>query len=257
MKEQTVDNIKKFVASFASEITTVPYTIEDLKKAFPFHSIFFPDEALISFKQQRSVVTKMGMILYPKVAEIIARDQHKEVHLDHELTGEMDAAKIEIIDRMINELRAGRRTPDFHKETQEIVNARSGEKRKIRVIADLFVGDFKEGPLFLEIKSPLPNLDVCAESKKKMLLFRAFFENKNPQAFFAFPYNPFVHKADYKHPFTKRIMDIDNEVLVGEEMWDKLGGKGAYQELLKIIDEVKEELKQGPAQTRLKNARDK
>jgi len=244
MNEQTANKIKEFMISFASQVTVVPYTIEELKKAFPFHSIFFPDEALISFKQQRSVVTKMGMILYPKVAELIAKDQHQEVYLDRELAGEIDAAKVEVIDKLIYELRIGKRTPRFHNETQEIAYAREGGKREIRIIADFFVGDFKEGPLFLEIKSPLPNLDVCAESKKKMLLFRALFENKNPQAFFAFPYNPFVHKADYNHPFTKRIMDMENEVLIGGEMWDKLGGNGTYQELLKIIDDVKEELRQ-------------
>jgi hypothetical protein len=38
-------------------------------------------------------------------------------------------------------------------------------------------------------------------------------------------------------------MDIEREVLIGEEMWDKIGGKGTFDELLKILEEVKEELK--------------
>jgi hypothetical protein len=38
-------------------------------------------------------------------------------------------------------------------------------------------------------------------------------------------------------------MDIEREVLIGEEMWDKIGGKGTFDKLLKILEEVKEELR--------------
>lgn len=231
------------MVDFASEITKVPFTVEELKKAFPFHTIFFPEEALISFKQQRSIVTKMGMTLYPKIAEIIAGDQYREVHHDYEIVGELEAAKVNEIDGIINNLRAGRMNPNFDREMQSILSASGGRKQKVRIIADLFVGDFKPGPLFLEIKSPRPNLDVCAESKKKMLFFRALFADRNPQAFLAFSYNPFVHRERYKHSFTKRIMDMHREVLIGEEMWDKLGGEGTYNELLDIIEEAKKEIR--------------
>jgi hypothetical protein len=243
MKRETREKIKNFIIDFASEITKVPFTIEELKKAFPFHTIFFPEEALISFKQQRSIVTKMGMTLYPKIAEIVAKDQYHEVHLDHEIVAEIDVAKVNVIDRIINDLRAGRIEPNFNKENQRILTVAGGGKRKIRIIADLFVGDFKPGPLFMEIKSPRPNLDVCAESKKKMLFFRAVFVNKEPEAFLAFPYNPFIYRENYRHGFTKRIMDMRKEVLIGEEMWNKLGGAGTYNELLNIIEEAKKEIK--------------
>jgi hypothetical protein len=31
--------------------------------------------------------------------------------------------------------------------------------------------------------------------------------------------------------------------LIGEEMWDKLGGEGTYEEILDIVEEIKRELK--------------
>lgn len=244
MKEETRTAVKNFILEFAKKIRSIPFTVEELKKAFPFHTIFFPDDALISFKQQRTLVTKMGMQLYPKVAEIIAKDKYKEVHSDHEIECNLDIAKVNVIDKIINELREGKRKPSFDREMQELLTVtEKGETRNIRIIADLFVGDFKPGPLFFEIKSPRPNLDVCAESKKKMLFFRAIFIDKNPQAFLAFSYNPFIYRKDYRHNFTKQIMDLDKEVLIGEEMWDKLGGHGTYEELLKIIEEIREELR--------------
>jgi len=243
MKESTRIEVKEVIMNFAQRRREVPYTIEELKRAFPFHKIFFPDDALISFKQQRGLVTSMGMTLYPKVAKIIAEDRYNIVHRNHEIIRELDVAKVSVIDKIINDLREGRRRPNFDKETQEISTTRNrGKTQTVRVIADLFVGDFKSGPLFLEIKSPRPNLDVCAESKKKMLFFRALLADKNPEAFFAFPYNPFIYREEYRHNFTKRIMDMDKEVLMGEEMWNKLGGRGTYEELLSITEEVREEL---------------
>jgi len=238
MKPETRNKLKETILSFVQSIVEVPYSIEELKRAYPFHALLFPGEAIKTFKKQRTVVTKMGQQLIPQLAEIIAKDIYVKVYRNYEIIGKLDSAKIDVIDKIINELRMGRRKPNHQKEIQEILAVRSGKVREVRVIADLFVGDFKPGPLFFEIKSPLPNLDVCAESKKKMLLFQALFENRNPQAYFALYYNPYFPEK-YRHPFTSRIMDLENEVLIGEEMWDKLGGKGTYEELLNIIEEVK------------------
>ncbi|MBS7631871.1 TdeIII family type II restriction endonuclease [Candidatus Bathyarchaeota archaeon] len=243
MKPETRDELKKVLLSFVKGIIEVPYSIEELKKAYPFHSLLFPDEAIKTFKKQRAIVTKMGKKLIPQLAEIIAKDQYGMVHQDYKIAGRLDVAKINAIDRIVNELRMGKRSPDHQKEIQEILSKSSARTREVRVIADLFVGDFKQGPLFLEIKSPLPNLDVCAESKKKMLLFQALFMNKNPQAFLGLYYNPYFPN-EYNHSFTKRIMDLKREVLIGEEMWNMLGGKGTYDELLNVVEEVRNTLRQ-------------
>ncbi|MCR6691991.1 MAG: TdeIII family type II restriction endonuclease [archaeon YNP-LCB-003-016] len=237
MKPETREMLKDTLLSFVRSVIEVPYDVEELKRAYPFHALIFPGEALKAFKKQRSIVTRMGRQLIPKLAEIVARDRYVDVHRDYEIVGWIDAAKMEVIDGIVNELRMGRRKPNHLREVEEIIAAKGGEKREVRIIADLFVGDFKTGPLYLEIKSPLPNLDVCAESKRKMLIFQALFEDRMPQAFLALYYNPYYPKP-YKHPFTKRVMDLEHEVLIGGEMWDKLGGEGTYNELLNIIGEV-------------------
>jgi len=245
LKAETRDALKTFLFDFARK-SAPQYTVEELRRAYPFHSLFFPDAALLYFKQQRSLVTSMGMSLYPKVAELITRDKYSQVHSNYELTGNLPEPIVATVERIITELRTGgrkARKPDFQKETEEILSAPKHGQREVRIIADFYVGDFRPGPLFLEIKSPLPNLDICAESKKKMLFFRALFEGRKPQAFFAFPYNPYVRRELYAWGFTKRIMDMDKEVLIAAEMWDKLGGEGAFDELLDIIEEVTTTLK--------------
>lgn len=241
MKQETRTKLKEVLSNFVKSIVEVPYSVEELKKAYPFHALVFPGEALKAFKKQRSVVTRMGQKLIPQIAEIIARDKYKDVHRDYEIVGSLEIAKINVIDRIVNELRMGRRKPDHESEMEEIRRAHSEKTREIRLIADLFVGDFIPGPLFLEMKSPRPNLDVCAETKRKILLFKALFEGKNPEAYMALYYNPYYPK-EYAHPFTRRIMDLNKEVLIGQAMWDKLGGKNTYQELLEIIEEISSKL---------------
>ncbi len=240
MKEETRSQVKQAIIGFAeASLGKVEFTVDELKRAFPFHSIFFPDEALLSFKVQRSLVTRMGMTLYPKMAVIIARDNYKGVHRNYPISGRVSAERVGVMDRIVDELRSGRRSPSYDSEMREIFSVAGGKPIELSIIADLFISDFKPGPLFLEIKSPRPNLDICAESKKKMLYFRAIFEGKKPEAYLAFPYNPFIYREKYNHRFTMQIMDLNREVLIGEEMWNKIGGAGTYEELLEIAEEAK------------------
>ena len=37
-------------------------------------------------------------------------------------------------------------------------------------------------------------------------------------------------------------MDMNKQVLIAEEFWDKIGGSGTYEELLQIFAEVKQEM---------------
>jgi len=36
-------------------------------------------------------------------------------------------------------------------------------------------------------------------------------------------------------------MDMDKQVLIAEEFWDKIGGHDTYEELLRILAEIKQE----------------
>ena len=112
----------------------------------------------------------------------------------------------------------------------------------------MYVGDFPTGPLLVELKTPLPNLDIAAESKKKILYYLLIMDRKGvggARGVMGFTYNPYGKRESYAHSITKRIMDMDYEVVMGEELWDLLGGPGTYAELLGIIEEVRGELFDG------------
>lgn len=242
MNRRTRRKVVNLLEDFVTRLAHVEYTLEELERAYPFHSLFFRGSALIAFKQQRSIVTRMGQSLFPRLARIIAEEHYSNVALGREFRAVIDGAVADAIDRIVTQLRTGQRRPHRPSEVQEILAAQGGKPREVVVVADLFIGDFPDGPFFSEIKSPLPNLDVAAESKRKILTFIALHSAQNPQAYLAFPYNPFLTREAYRHPLTRQVMDMEAEVLIGEEFWDRIGGKGTYSKLLDIIAALRKRL---------------
>ncbi|MFA0750435.1 MAG: hypothetical protein SLRJCFUN_000838 [Candidatus Fervidibacter sp.] len=175
----------------------------------------------------------------------------------------LDRAVWNAIDDIVNRLRAAaknkavERTSTDHEEAMEriLTVLPSGHVEERIIVLDIFIADFDPAPLYLELKTPKPNLDICAESKRKILTFEAFMRtkgevamvddfvihrpNKSARGCLAFPYGL---RETYRHNFTQRIMDMNAEVLIGAELWDMIGGSGTFDELLAIIDEVRNEV---------------
>lgn len=247
MKKKTTNAIYKLFKEFAQK-SLKDFDVEIIKKAYPFHRLFFDDKSLIAFKQERSIVTKMGMQLYPALAELIASEKYAKVTREKLIEGNVPEDTSSTIDRIVTELRGKQRVPNHESELAEIektfTKKSAGKFKLIRTIADIYIEDFSGGPFFAEIKTPLPNLDICAETKKKILTFKTIMQGKNPKAFLAFPYNPFITRANYKH-LTKEVMDMEAEVLMAEEFWNYIGGKGTFDNLLNIIEIVGDEIRAG------------
>ena len=177
-----------------------------------------------------------------------------EVRLEHTLEGAVNDAACNMIEQIVTELRtppsrrATPRKPDHQSELSDILNSRGGGQSSRAVTADLYVGDFTDGPLFIELKTPLPNLDIAAESKRKLLYYHLIMDRRGvagAKAFLGLTYNPFITRAKYGHSFTRQIMDMEQQVLMGGEMWDYLGGPGTFDEMKQAIDEVHDQLATG------------
>jgi len=57
----------------------------------------------------------------------------------------------------------------------------------------------------------------------------------------AIPYNPYEPEP-YERWTLQGLFDLEHEVMVGEEFWDFLGGKGTYEDLLNVFEEAGLEL---------------
>ncbi len=87
MKKESEEQIIKLTIKVLDEIAALTrYKIEELKKLYPFHAVFFPDEALPYAKQERSIVTKLGLSFYPSLAEIVAKARYSDVRREYVLT---------------------------------------------------------------------------------------------------------------------------------------------------------------------------
>jgi Type II restriction endonuclease, TdeIII len=252
MTLQEREKVREFIFATALRILTrrKRRTLEELRQAMPFHLLFFGDEGIVAAADQRSIVTSMGQVLYPGLAKVVAELKYKQVVLgrkrsDSAIKGELNEAQCAAIDNILNDLYAKKRQPDHTTEIKEILGARGSSARPVEVLPDLYIGDFKPGPLFIELKSPIANLDVCAESKRKVLTYLALMHNQGragAQAFLGFTYNPYVRRGDFKHWPVLQMMDMGKQLLIGEELWDKIGGAGTFRAIVEIIQDVRKDL---------------
>lgn len=249
MKTETRRRVKRVMEECVAEQTSKidPWTNRDLRRAYPFHRLFFTNAGIAAARAERSIVTSMGASLYPRLSVAVARERFHDIHTEHRIEGELNDSACNLLEQIVTELRSpgrrkrDRRTPNHRDELRSIIASRDGAARQVAVTADLYIGDFTDGPLFVELKTPLPNLDIAAESKRKILYFLAMMTRQNvagAEAYLGLTYNPYLTRAAYAHNPTKRVMDMDTEVLMGAELWDYIGGPGTYDELLTIIEEI-------------------
>lgn len=252
MNTETRERVKavmeECVAQYAPKLRQ--WDGQNIWQAYPFHRLFFTSDEISAARGERSIVTSMGASLYPRLAMAIAQERFRNVVLEHTVEGTLNDAACNLLEQIVTELRAPqqrgqeRRTPNSEAELGSILAATGGDPRAVAVTADFYIADFTGGPLFVELKTPRPNLDIAAESKRKVLYFLAMMSRQGvtgAQAFLGFTYNPYVTREQYKHGPTRRIMDIGKEVLIGSETWDLIGGPGTYDALLEIIAEINPE----------------
>lgn len=76
------------------------------------------------------------------------------------------------------------------------------------------------------------------------------FENSTPlpllrkvSSLIGIPYNPYEPKP-YARWTMRGMLDLDHELLVAEELWNFIGGNGAYQVLLDCFEEAGIEMRE-------------
>ncbi len=262
-RQKLKDILCCFVEKTVAERSKKVYSVDDLKREYPFQSLFFRDEALVAFKHQRTIVTKLGQQLYPQIVVTLARARFRYVCSEYRMEITLDRAMWSAIDEIVSRLRAAakrkisEKIPTDHEQAMSnILKVKpSGQMETRTIVLDILIADFAPAPIYLELKTPKPNLDICAESKRKILAFEAYMRtdgdpvivgdftihrpNEMARGYLAFPYGL---RESYNHAFTQRVMDMNTEVLIGAELWDLIGGAGTFDELLSIIDEVRQEV---------------
>lgn len=210
----------------------------------PFLVKLIQDEEKVSaYSFIHSVATMLGMSIYEEVAKIIAEPSSEQVATKVDVGGTLSNEQLKIIEKIVLELRDGKRKVNKDQEVKEVLKAPTdnGKSYKKDRIADFFMKR-KGKEYYFEIKTVKPNIDVFTASKIKLLQWVAR-KRKPIMTILAFPYNPY-HPQPYTRFTEQGVIDKEKELLVGKEFWDFLGGEGTYEELLNIFDEVGKEFKQ-------------
>lgn len=211
--------------------------------SMPFLARLIQDnEKIAAYSFIHSLATTLGMSIYEDVSLIIASETSDECFKSYGIGGAISRQQKSVINKIITELRNGNRTADIKKEISEVIATPSsgGQFQKSGNIADFYMRRGNE-ECYFEIKTVKPNIDVFEKSKTKLLEWVAR-KRKPIKVFLAFPYNPY-----YPEPYSRftevGMMDHPNDFLIGEEYWNLLGGKKAFQELLDVFDKVGKQFK--------------
>lgn len=210
----------------------------DLK---PFHESLLPDGLLKITEFERSFSTKLGTA-FEECARLIAKPVHTQVERGHRVRGIISYEAIKQIEEITNHIGTGGMKTNYQDLVKEVILASKSDSGIERVsIADLYIKTKTNEEWYFEIKSPKPNKGQCIEATGRLLQIQAITHSRfpNAKAFYATAYNPYgIKKETFKHSFILNYMDINNEVLIGKEFWDLVGGEGTYEEILSIYQEV-------------------
>jgi len=213
----------------------------------PFHYRLLGKDKMALFSFIQSLNTTFGISIYEPVARELAKGTFKEVHTQYELGNIITQGSQNEIQKIMNDLSVG---GDVNKQTEtERIRkvAQSGEENKLKSVkVDLFLVSKTNEIFMFDLKTVKPNKGDFISYKRNMLEWLAVFFYQNPKAkantLISIPYNPYEPKP-YARWTMKGMLDLKKEVMVAEEFWDFLGGKGAYQDLLDCFEEAGIELR--------------
>lgn len=216
-------------------------------QSMPFHFRLLGRDRMALYSFIHSVNTMLGQSIFEKVGEIIAKTNFDEVESQYKMEGYLSDKAVLEIDKIMLELKTTGKQANASEENDRIKSvAKSGSLGKMRKQrVDLFVARSGEEYNF-EIKTVKPNIDIFARTKEKLLQWKAMRYSVNQdiivKSYICIPYNPEAPNP-YSRWTLQGLYDLDQEVLVAEEFWDFLGGKGAYEELLDIFEKTGIELR--------------
>ncbi len=215
----------------------------------PFHTRLLGRDRMALFSFIQSINTTLGTSVFEEIAVIMARPHFQRAEAQYrELDATISTDAQAVVQSITDELTTGSTHPDKRSEIERLrVVARTGRIRAVKKPrVDLFLIDHDGVEHYFDLKTAKPNMDEFKAHKRKLLEWVAFRLHANPAAqvrtALAIPYNPYEPEP-YQRWTLAGLYDTPEELLVAEEFWDFLGGKGAYCDLLALFEAVGTELR--------------
>jgi hypothetical protein len=223
------------------------YTLDEDDSFKPFQYALFTKKGYLSKGFIHGCETALGN-WHEGIARIIAINNFKvatKLQNATKLSGEITKNAQTKIDNILSDLESVIREPNHKKESEEIFGLSQTGATVDRIqTVDLYLETSKGEEIYLEIKGPKPNKNEMKAAKRDLLEIYAMRAKlkKKVRIFLGMYYNPYFPK-EYKRWTCIKFFDIGGDFLIGKGFWDFLGGKGAYEELISIYEEVGEEIR--------------
>lgn len=226
-----------------------PFIVEEHRAKKPLYAALVPDEIFKGSHFERRFTTPFGKV-WEKLAKVASETAFDKVEMGYTIHGQIPAERLRRIQEVLNKLehpeqgKKQRVTPNWNNEINYILEG-GGELIPAQVVCDIYV-EKEDKKYAFELKAPLPNSDQTKVSKEKILKLYSMVENPVLGAYYALPYNPYGKKENYNWSFPARWFNMkeDKVVLIGDEFWDFIGGKGTYQLFISEINKIGKEYRQ-------------
>lgn len=221
-----------------------PFVPEEHHAKKPLYAALVPDEIFKGSHFERRFVTPFGSA-WERLAQVVALAHYGKCSLQASVVGNILEGRLKRIQEVLNaEDHATngkeKRKPDWDADLTYVLKGK-GNPIPTTVVCDLLVEDVvAEKKYAFELKAPLPNSDQTKVSKEKLLKLMAMDGNPVTQAYYALVYNPYGKKKDYAWSYPKKWFNIQKDkcILIGDELWDFLGGDGTYQRFISEINQL-------------------
>ncbi len=213
----------------------------------PFHFRLLGKDRMALYSFIQSLNTTFGTSIFEPVAVALAKEHFPKVQSQYVIGNSISNECQKVIQEIINNLTT-RTLPDKPKEIEKLRSAcNTGKINKLKTVkVDLFVEDKNCEHFFFDLKTAKPNISNFKDFKRTLLEWAAIALTQNNNlkvnTIIAIPYNPYEPKP-YERWTIKGMLDDKYELMVGEEFWDFLGGKGAYHDLLDCFEKAGIELR--------------
>lgn len=225
-------------------IVTEPFDETEIAKSNPFGYRLVPVEVWKGSKFERSFVTSLGQGIFEQIGLMIAEGTGSYAENQHSEILTINTWRLEKIDEILKIQRSKNskgNKPNWEKEVEEILKLENQKFEDVTVISDLYIKRPNGKEEYYSFKTVKPNLDQTERAKRDMLRLKAARPECEP--YFALPFNPAgegeLYSNAFKVPYKLFDMDNDSSVLIGAELWNKIGDNpNTYKELLSLFDEV-------------------
>lgn len=214
----------------------------------PFHYRLLGEDRMALFSFIQSINTTFGTSVYEPVAIELAKGRFTIAKTKAEPYNEISGAAQQVIQIIIDDLIRVAREPDREAEFSAIKNVcRDAPIKKIKSgLVDIWLEDANGNKYLIDIKTVKPNIEGFIGHKRKLLEWVAQELVRDPNliihSIIGIPYNPYEPKS-YNRWTMRGMFDLKNEILIADELWDFIGGEGAYQDLLNCFEQAGIELR--------------